>query len=380
MAKSAPASKTKPAAGNGDANPVAILRRPAEQEYAAELAALKANDRDPRPEGWQLSPKAVRTYILGGKVGGVEVRPKYLGSERVVEIAIATLATDRALLLVGEPGTAKSWLSEHLAAAVSGNSLLLVQGTAGTTEEQIRYTWNYALLLAEGPSPKALVPSPMYRAMETGALVRFEEISRCPSEVQDTLITLLSEKVLAVPELGFHLPAKRGFNLIATANTRDRGVNDMSAALTRRFNKVVLPVPADVDTEVQIVTKRVKEIGDGLKLPAPPPAEEAVRKIVTIFQELRRGQTLDGKQKVKPPSGVLSTAEAISLLGNSMALAGHFGGGTVDDRDLAAGLHGVVIKEDAKDAAVWLEYLENIMKKRGAEWRELYAACKELTQ
>lgn len=209
--------------------------------------------------------------------------------------------------------------------------------------------------------------------------VRFEEISRCPSEVQDTLITLLSEKVLAVPELNTYLPAKRGFNLIATANTRDRGVNDMSAALTRRFNKVVLPVPQDVATEVAIVQKRVAEIGVGLKLPAPPPAEEAVRKVVQIFQELRRGQTLDGKQKVKPPSGVLSTAEAISLLGNSMALAGHFGDGAVGDRDLAAGLHGVVIKEDARDAAVWVEYLENIMKKRGAEWRDLYNACKELT-
>ncbi|HKI34157.1 MAG TPA: AAA family ATPase [Gemmataceae bacterium] len=272
-----------------------------------------------------------------------------------------------------------SWLSEHLAAAISGNSLLLIQGTAGTTEEQIRYSWNYALLLAEGPSPKALVPSPMYRAMEDGKLVRFEEISRCPSEVQDSLITLLSEKVLAIPELNLHLPGRRGFNLIATANTRDRGVNDMSAALTRRFNKVMLPVPQDVDTEVAIVQKRVAEIGAGLKLPAPPPAEEAVRKIVQIFQELRAGQTLDGKQKVKPPSGVLSTAEAISLVGNSMALAGHFGDGAVADRDLAAGLHGVIIKEDARDAAVWVEYLENIMKKRGAEWRDLYNACKELT-
>jgi MoxR-like ATPase len=376
MAKAA-AEKTKKPSPDGDAG--GILRRPAEVEYAAELEALRAADRDAKPEGWLLSPKAVRTYILGGKAGGSEIRPKYLGSERVVEIAIATLATDRALLLVGEPGTAKSWLSEHLAAAISGNSLLLVQGTAGTTEEQIRYSWNYALLLAEGPSPKALVPSPMYRAMEEGKLVRFEEISRCPSEVQDTLITLLSEKVLAIPELNLHLPAKRGFNLIATANTRDRGVNDMSAALTRRFNKVVLPVPQDVDTEVGIVQKRVAEIGVGLKLPAPPPAEEAVRKVVQIFQELRRGQTLDGKQKVKPPSGVLSTAEAISLLGNSMALAGHFGDGAVGERDVAAGLHGVVIKEDARDAAVWVEYLENIMKKRGAEWRELYNACKELT-
>src|SRR5262249_50849880 len=172
--------------------------------------------------------------------------------------------------------------------------------------------------------------------------------------------------------------AKRGFNLIGTANTRDRGVNDMSAALKRRFNIVVLPVPSDVDTEIQIVRKRVAEIGSSPRPPAPPPAEEAGRTILPLFHQLRRGQTLDGKQKVKPPSGVLSTAEAISLLGNSMALAGHFGDGKVSDRDIAAGLLGVVVKEDSKDATVWLEYLENVMKKRGAEWRDLYTACKEL--
>lgn len=363
--------------GNGEVTD-SVLRRPAEIEYAAELEALKAADKEPRPEGWLLSPKAVRTYILGGKAGSTTIVPKYLGNQRVVEIAIATLATDRALLLTGEPGTAKSWLSEHLAAAICGDSLQVVQGTAGTTEEQVRYSWNYALLLAEGPTPKALVPSPIYRAMTQGKLVRFEEISRVPSEIQDSLITILSEKMMAVPELGFHVAAKRGFNLIATANSRDRGVNDMSAALTRRFNKVMLPVPADIDTEVRIVRKRVEEIGTGLRLPAPPPAEEAVRKIVQIFQELRRGQTSDGKQKVKSPSGVLSTAEAISLFGNSMALAGHFGDGKVDERDIAAGLHGVIIKEDERDLNVWVEYLENVMKKRGAEWRDLYGACKEL--
>lgn len=356
-----------------------VLRQPAEVEYASELEALRANDKEARPEGWLLSPRAVRTYLLGGKVGNSVITPKYLGNQRVVEIAIATLATDRALLLTGEPGTAKSWLSEHLAAAVCGDSLQVVQGTAGTTEEQVRYSWNYALLLAEGPSPKALVPSPIYRAMTHGKLVRFEEISRVPSEIQDSLITILSEKMMAVPELDFHVSAKRGFNLIATANTRDRGINDMSAALTRRFNKVMLPVPADIDTEVKIVRKRVEEIGTGLRLSAPPPAEEAVRKIVQIFQELRRGQTSDGKQKIKSPSGVLSTAEAISLFGNSMALAGHFGEGTVEERDLAAGLHGVIIKEDERDVTVWVEYLENVMKKRGAEWRALYNACKELT-
>jgi MoxR-like ATPase len=215
--------------------------------------------------------------------------------------------------------------------------------------------------------------------MVAGKLVRFEEISRVPSEIQDSLITILSEKMMAVPELGFHISAKRGFNIIATANSRDRGVNDMSAALTRRFNKVVLPVPSDIDTEVEIVRKRVSEIGTNLRLPAPPPAEEAVRKIVQIFQELRRGQTIDGKQKLKSPTGVLSTAEAISLFGNSMALAGHFGTGKVTDRDLAASLHGVIIKEDARDLATWVEYLENVMKKRGSEWRDLYNASKELT-
>lgn len=356
-----------------------VLRQPAEVEYAKELEILRANDKDAKPEGWQLSPRSVQKYILGGTVAGQTIKPKYLGNTRIVEIAIATLTTDRALLLVGEPGTAKSWLSEHLAAAISGDSLQVIQGTAGTTEEQVRYSWNYAMLLAEGPSPRALVPSPVYRSMIAGKIVRFEEVSRVPSEIQDSLITILSEKMLAVPELGFHIQASRGFNIIATANTRDRGVNDMSAALTRRFNKVVLPVPSDIDTEVQIVRKRVAEIGSGLKLPAPPPAEEAVRKIVQIFQELRKGQTLDGKQKVKGPSGVLSTAEAISLFGNSMALAGHFGDGKVNDRDLAAALHGIVVKEEDRDTSIWVEYLENVMKKRGAEWRDLYGACKELT-
>src|SRR5262245_28777872 len=269
-----------------------VLREPAEILFAHELAALAATDTHERPPGWKLSPRAVLTYVLGGKAGDVEITPKYVGAPRLVEIAIATLATDRALMLIGEPGTAKSWLSEHLAAAISGDSQVLIQGTSGTTEETIRYTWNYAMLLAEGPSQRALVPSPVYRGLESGRLVRFEEITRCPSEVQDALITLLSEKVLAVPELGTHVQAKRGVNIIATANTRDRGVNDMSAALKRRFNIVVLPVPTDIDTEVSIVQKRVREIGTSLKLPAAPPAEAAVRRVVTIFQELRKGQTM----------------------------------------------------------------------------------------
>ena len=231
------------------------------------------------------------------------------------------------------------------------------------------------MLVANGPSHEALLKSPIYRAMETGTVARFEEISRCASEVQDALISILSEKNIAIPELSEELPAQRGFSIIATANTRDRGVNEMSSALKRRFNIIVLPAPATLETEVSIVTKRVAEISNNYKLKAALPSNEAIEKIVTIFRELRKGATLDEKQKLKSPSGVISTAEAISLITNSMALAGSFGNGTVTDEDLASGLQGAVVKDEDKDKMVWKEYLENVMKKRGASWRELYNQC-----
>ena len=254
----------------------------------------------------------------------------------------------------------------------------MIQGTAGTTEEQIRYSWNYAMLIAQGPSPAAMLKSPVYRAMEEGAIARVEEISRCASEVQDALISILSEKRISVPELGLEVPAQKGFSIIATANTRDKGVNDMSAALKRRFNIVVLPAPETIEEEMEIVRTRVEQLSAGLDLSAQLPAGEVVEKVCTIFRELRSGQTLDGAQKLKATSGVLSTAEAISLLANSMALAGSFGSGDVTDRDLAAGLAGAVIKDEEKDKLAWKEYLQNVMKKRGSRWHGLYKECQEL--
>ena len=349
-----------------------VQRLPAEELFQKELDALIAAEKDEIPTGWRMSPRSVLTYITGGKkVKGVEITPKYMGNRRLVEIAIATLVTDRALLLIGEPGTAKSWLSEHLAAAVNGDSTKVVQGTAGTTEEQIRYSWNYAMLIAKGPSPEAMVKSPIYRCMESGSIAR-------ASEVQDALISILSEKRLSVPELGLEVPAAKGFSVIATANTRDKGVNDMSAALKRRFNIVVLPTPSDMATEMDIVRTRVAQLSSGLDLNASQPEMDTVEKVVTIFRELRRGATLDGKQKLKTTSGVLSTAEAISLLANSMALAGSFGNGQITDGDLAAALQGAVVKDEEKDKICWKEYLENVMKKRGSAWVPLYRACREL--
>ena len=204
------------------------LRPHAEQAYQAELAALRAVDDRPRPPHWRLSPWAVVTYLMGDVLSdGTVISSKYVGSRRLIEVAVATLATDRALLLLGVPGTAKSWVSEHLAAAISDDSTLLVQGTSGTAEEAIRYGWNYARLIAEGPTPQALVPSPVMVAMESGALARIEELTRIPAEVQDALIMILSEKTLPIPELGQEVQAVRGFNVIATANDRDKGINEL---------------------------------------------------------------------------------------------------------------------------------------------------------
>lgn len=354
------------------------LRQHAEDQFAEELDQLsKADDRE-RPENWKLSPWAVAEYLLGGKLkNGFQVSAKYIGNRRLIEIAVATLATDRALLLYGLPGTAKSWVAEHLAAAVSGDSTRIIQGTAGTSEEQIRYGWNYASLLAHGPSRAALVPSPMMKAMEDGRLARIEELTRIPSDVQDTLITILSEKMLPIPELSTETQAVRGFNVIATANNRDKGVNELSSALKRRFNTVILPLPATPEEETSIVSKRVTEMGASLKLPSEPPALAEVRRVVQIFRELRDGKTEDGKTKLKSPSGTLSTAEVISVLSNGMALAGHFGDGSLKAGDVMSGLIGAVVKDPVQDSVVWKEYLETVVKERSG-WKDLYRAAKEV--
>ncbi|MEO0802623.1 MAG: AAA family ATPase [Cyanobacteria bacterium J06642_2] len=355
-----------------------LLRLHAEDQFAEELEELAKADNRQCPPNWKLSPWAVATYLMGSTLdNGFEVSAKYIGNRRLMEIAIATLATDRALLLYGVPGTGKSWVSEHLSAAISGNSTWLVQGTAGTSEEAIRYGWNYAKLLADGPSRDALVPSPMMRAMEDGKLARIEELTRIPSDVQDTLITILSEKMLPIAELNQEVQASRGFNVIATANNRDRGVNELSSALKRRFNTVILPVPNSADEEVDIVQKRVESLGRSLDLPAEPPALEEIRRVVTIFRELRQGVTKDGKTKLKSPSGTLSTAEAISVMNSGMALAAHFGDGSLKASDLASGLIGAVVKDPVQDSVVWKEYLEVVVKERDG-WKDLYRASRDV--
>ncbi|MBP6010719.1 MAG: AAA family ATPase [Alphaproteobacteria bacterium] len=352
-------------------------RQPVEVEFRQELDALIKADKRAKPSGWLMSPQSVVTYLMGGKVGSTAISPKYIGNKRLIETAVATLVTDRSLLLLGVPGTAKSWVSEHIAAAVSGSSQLLIQCTAGTDETQIRYGWNYAQLLAKGPSREAVVPTPLMRGMRDGKIVRFEELTRMGSDVQDTLITVLSEKVMPIPELDELVAAKRGFNIIATANNRDKGVNELSAALKRRFNVVILPLPSTVEEEASIVTKRVGEIGQSLQLPQIPSAEAEIRRVVTIFRELREGETLNGKLKLKTPSGSLSTAEAIGVTIGAWAEAGHFGAGAIDATTLAANLVGAIVKDPVQDHVVLREYLETVVRER-KEWSDLYSAIREV--
>jgi MoxR-like ATPase len=355
------------------------IRLPAEVKYRHELEALEREDKGRRPAGWRLSPAAVETYIMGSdrKIGGVEITPKFVGDRALVQVMIATLISDRALMLVGQPGTAKSWLSEHLSAAICSDSSLVIQGTAGTTEDHIKYSWNYALLLAQGPSREALVPSPLFRAMQQGKFVRFEEITRTASEIQDALISILSEKQLVVPELGETVQAVRGFNVIATANTRDRGVNEMSAALKRRFNFVTVPVVEDLEREIRIVTRRESELRSDYAV-EPTPSREIVELLVTVFQELRSGMTTDKKTKLTSPSAVLSTAEAISVLFNSAILAEHFGSGKVTAAEVSRCLIGAVAQESAEDLKTVREYCETVAKRRSGVWREFHKTATDL--
>ncbi len=359
-----------------------VQRLPAEVAHAEELAALARGDDRPRPAQWRLSPQAVVTYLMGGTIGdgpvaGTVITPKYVGNRRLIETAVATLATDRALLLLGVPGTAKSWVAEHLAAAISGDSTRVVQCTAGTDETQVRYGWNYAQLLAHGPSRAALVPTPLLRAMENGTICRLEELTRMSPEVQDTLITVLSEQMMPIPELDEVVHARRGFTVVATANNRDKGVNEMSAALKRRFTVVVLPLPATAEEEVDIVRRRVADLGAHLDLPVPPNAAAEIARVVGIFRELRGGRTDDGTLALKTPSGTLSTAEAIGVMIGGLSQCHFFGDGRLEAHDLAPTLLGAVVKDPVADRVVLEEYLETVLRRR-PELSGYYHALAEL--
>ncbi|HEU5333881.1 MAG TPA: AAA family ATPase [Actinocrinis sp.] len=386
---------------------------PAEERYADELAFLAAYDRGPRPPGWALTPRAAVTFVCGSggealKLPKSEKTPpektlpektppqktlpekltvpaKFVGERALVERCVVTLAGERGLLLVGEPGTAKSMLSELLAAAVSGTSALTVQGTAGTTEDAFRYGWNYALLLAQGPTPAALVDSPVLTAMRTGRVARVEEITRCLPEVQDALVSILSDRRVSIPELtGYEngsgpgeghgsVAAVAGFTVIATANLRDRGVSEMSAALKRRFNFETIHPIADAAAETDLVrrqaTAAVERAGAAYAVD-----DSVLEALVTVFRDLREGRSAEGWD-VERPGTVMSTAEAVQVTASLGLSAAYLAGGDV--LDLVPGhLLGVVRKDDPADHARLLGYWDGPVRRRAQDgsalWRRLW--------
>lgn len=365
-----------------------MMRPPMEEAYKDELEALAANDTGRRPVGWKLSPKAVRTFILGStapishKGKQVEIHKKYFGNDALIERCIVTLAGNRGLMLVGEPGTAKTMLSELLSAAISGNSMNTIQGTAGTTEDMIKYSWNYAMLLDRGPVREALVPSPLFVGMEQGIITRFEEITRTPAQIQDSLISVLSDKVLNVPELGAEglLFARQGFNVIGTANTRDKGVNEMSSALKRRFNFETVEPVREVRMEKQIILQEVSKLAmeNGIEMEADETAAEV---LAATYHELREGVSSMGHQ-IDKPSAVMSTAEAVSVFYQTMMSAYYYGDSKISMDDMVQNLVGAVVKENKDDLPKIRSYFQTVIKdksqKEGDIWKAYYEAKKYL--
>lgn len=353
-----------------------MQRPPAEILHEAELNKLLKSDGSPKPPGWRLGLSAVLKFIAGD--AGLGLSRKIVAPVNSLERMLVTLATGRGLLLVGEPGTAKSLLSELMAAAISGTSTLTIQGGASTTEDQIKYSWNYALLINEGPSPKALVPAPLYQGMRDGKVVRFEEITRTPLEVQDCLLSMLSDRVMAVPELAgpeAMLYAREGFNIIATANTRDRGVNEMSAALKRRFDfETVFPI-MDFNQEMSLVEEAsaalMRKSGIPLKIPEP-----VLELLVSTFRDLRQsGGGAKSGGDMDSMKAVMSTAEAINVAHAVGVRAWFLYDRPGSPADLVDSIVGTVIKDDADDRARLKRYFEQkVGQKKGAHWQEYYQA------
>lgn len=355
-----------------------ILKPLAEQLYADELGALIENDNGNKPFGWKMSPQAVRMFILGGKAGKKEIARKFYGDDAMVERAIVTLASNRPLMLVGEPGTAKTMLSELLAAAICGVSDNTVQGSVGTTEENIKYGWNYSVLLSSGPSHDALIKAPVYRAMEQGIIVRFEELTRCPAEISDSLISILSDKVMAVPELGETLFARRGFNIIGTANTRDKGVNEMSSALKRRFNFETVKPISDSAVQRKVISGEVEKQLKRLGVPAELD-DGYIDAISTIFTDIRSGDTVEG-YKVEKFDSVMSTAEAVCAYLSCSLDGYYFGREEIDPQTFNEQILSAVQKDGTTDVRKLKSYYENVVKNRatksGGVWAKIYKARK----
>ncbi|MGG6263142.1 ATP-binding protein [Leptolyngbya sp. AN03gr2] len=348
----------------------ALLREPAEIQYADDLAVL-TQDTCSAPANWQMSPLSVQKFILGDSTLGI--KQKWFGPTSLVQNAITTLASRRGLMLVGSPGTGKSWLSELLAAAICGNSERTIQGTAGTSEDQIKYNWNIAMVIANGQSEQSLIPSPVLTAMHEGSIARFEELTRTTSDVQDALISILSEKELAIAELNLVVRALQGFNIIATANDKDRGVNELSSALMRRFNFLHIPVMQDARKEQEIVLFRTEQMLRDHQISAQslPPL---MHLLLNTFEALRKTNAAVPEDQQLESS--LSTAEVIGSVEQAILSSSFFGNGTITPTSLASATVSTLLRKTPGDVSFmnkfWNSSISSLAASQGGRWSEFF--------
>ncbi|SDX09331.1 ATP-binding protein [Marinobacter mobilis] len=354
-------------------NDRAIQRLPAELAYQEELVRLAAADSSPKPEGWRMSPLAVEAFVLGDSERKTEA--KFVAERTLVRRIIVSLCTNRGCLLVGEPGTAKSWLSELIAAAVSGDSTLALQGGAVNQVNQLLYSWNGAVLASKGPCPEALVPSPLLRGMQAGQLVRFEELARCPQSLQDALLSVLSDRVAVIPELAGAegvVHARAGFNVIGTANSVDAGLFQMSAALKRRMDFEEIRPISRIDDEIAVVQRELAKSNRQAGVDVPPD-DSVLEVLVTMFHELRNGQSLDGRSTDRLSGASLSTAEAVSVAHATSLNAWYYGDGRMTIEQLMNHIVGSALKDHPEDRRRLMHYFETEVAQRdGSHWQELY--------
>lgn len=354
---------------------MSILKESVEVKYKDQISLLISNDDDVKPYGWQMSPRSVLKFILGDK--SLNINKKIYGNDKVVERSIVALATNRGLMLIGFPGTAKTMLSELLSAAICNNSLQTIQGSAATSESDLKYSWNYAKLIDEGPSLNSLIPSPVMRAMQNGNIVRFEEITRSPQEVQDMLISIMSDKVLSINEFkeNNYIFANKGFNIIATANTLDKGVNEMSSALKRRFNIEVVKPVNNISLEKEIVKEQVLNLNEDLVID-----DNVIDMLTTAFVELRNGFSIDGV-KLEKPSKNLSTAELVNIYDECAIHAKFFNNNKISPDTVSMNLINTFDFEDTDDVSALKYYIENVVKVRATKselYNTLYSSRKEI--
>jgi len=344
-----------------------IQKPAAEDLYKDELERLSVWDNNQKPPGWLLSPIAVEKFVVGDSK--LNITCKFVAPREQVTRVITGLVTNRGTMLTGKPGTAKSLLSEILAAAISGQSLLTIYGGTITAIEQLLYSWNPLILKKQGPCMEALVPSPIFNGMQRGQIVRFEEISRCPQFIQDALLSILSERQVPIPGLPSEqatLFAREGFNIIATANSLDKGIHQMSAAMKRRLNfELIEPIPV-IEAELDVVLKEAKKLLVMSGVTTTPPVE-IVEMLVTIFHELRSGQTVDGRSTNRLVSTVMSTAEAVSVVHAMGVHAYYYRDGQVSVEDIIHFLIGAALKDNIDDQRRLKQYFQTVIaNKSGA--------------